>query len=306
MAFLAHLLIYSLAHLPSPPSHRLAYSYANDLFFHTDYYFTQGMTFDVVSPALGRWPTQRVLPGLGGSSSYCGVQVRYDGFTPLRLDVAQIQRGDRPYAAYFYAAFYRTSWRGVAGEQLTTALELGYIGPAAGGKFVQTKLHALTHNIEPLGWDNQVRSDAVLGYRLAYERPLLAAGRWLALAGTAEASLGTLYTYAGAGGQLRVGRFAPGGASLAEAGQGWQLYAEATVVGRLVGYDATLQGGFFNRHSPYTLAFAEVRHAVPRGTASLVLAHGGLSIRATAVAIGPELAGGRPHRWGVLALARDF
>lgn len=306
MISLAHLLLCALTQLPGPPSHRLGYSYANDLFFHTDYYFTQGMTFDVVSPTLGRWPTRRALPGLAGSPGYYGVQVRYDGFTPLRLDVAQVQWGDRPYAAYFYAAFYRTSWRATARQQLTAALEVGYIGPAAGGKFVQTRLHALTHGTEPLGWDNQVRSDAVLGYRLGYERRLLAAGRWLALAGTAEASLGTLYTYAGAGIRLRAGRVVPGGAGLGGASAGWQLYAEATLAGRLVGYDATLQGGFFNRHSPYTLAFAEVRHAVPRGMASLVFAHGGLSLRATAVAIGPELTGGRPHRWGELALAREF
>ncbi|RZK53707.1 MAG: DUF2219 family protein, partial [Hymenobacter sp.] len=215
--------------------------------------------------------------------------------------------------AYFYASLYRVSLQKATGQRLTTALEVGYLGPAAGGKFVQTKLHELTHNPEPRGWENQIRGDAVLGYRVAYEQRLLAAGHWLELAGGAEASVSTLYTYAEAGGRLRVGWFNSYFANLGVAGPAsraglrqWQLYAEATLAGRLVGYDATLQGGVFNRYSPYTLSFAEVNHAVGRGTASLVLAHDGLSFAATAVAVGPEFAGGRPHRWGVLAVARAF
>lgn len=297
-----------------PPSavHRLAYSYANDFFFGTDYYFTQGMTLDVVSPALARLPTRRLLAGgHPARPRYYGVLLRYDGFTPLRIEDAFIRVGDRPYAAYFYASLYQVSWRSSAGQRFTAALDLGYIGPAAGGKPIQTKLHELTHNPEPRGWDNQIRSDAVLGYRLTYEQRLVAAGRWLELTGSADASLGTLYTYAGAGARLRLGWFAsyfadPGAAGTARASRGWQVYSEATFTGRLVGYDATLQGGFFNRSSPYTLAFAEVNHAVPHGTGSLVLAHGGLSFTATAVVVGPEFAGGRTHRWGVLALSRTW
>ena len=128
------------------------------------------------------------------------------------------------------------------------------MGPAAGGNQLQTFLHQLTGNAEPRGWGYQVRNDAILGYRVAYEKQLLAAPGRAELLGTAEASLGTLYTYAGSGLRLRVGHFAPSFAGLdamEPRNDGpWQVYGLATLEGRLVGYDATLQGGVFNRSSP--------------------------------------------------------
>ena len=299
---------------PTSPDRRLAFAYANDFFFGTDYYFTQGITADLVSPALARLPTCHLLArGAAGGTSYFGVALHSDGFTPTSITDKHIRVGDRPYAAYFYASLYHVGLQGAKGQRLTSALEVGYIGPAAGGKPIQTKLHELTNNPTPQGWDYQIRSDAVLNYRLAYEQRLLAAGRWLELAGSTEASLGTLYTYASLGGRLRVGRFNSyfanlGGASpTTRAGlRRWQLYAEATGAANLVGHDATLQGGVFNRSSPYTLAFKEINHLVPHATAALAVAHDGLSFTATAVYVGPEFGGGRTHRWGVLALARAF
>lgn len=315
------LLFLLVALLPPPPDslphrspRRLAYTYANDFFFGTDYYFTQGMTLDLVSPALARLPTRWLLArGPAGSTSYYGAHLRYDGFTPLRIEDDFIRVGDRPYAAYFYASLYRVCLQPAKGQRLTTALEIGYLGPAAGGKFIQTKLHELTHNPEPRGWDYQIRGDAILGYRLAYEQRLLATGRGLEVAGGVEASVGTLYTYASASGRLRLGWFNSYFAALDAASSGsranlrrWQLYAEATVAGQLVGYDATLQGGLFNRSSPYTLAAGAIQRVVLHSTGSLVLARASWSLTATATYVGPEFTGGRPHRWGVLGVAHEL
>ncbi|AMR28262.1 hypothetical protein A0257_14975 [Hymenobacter psoromatis] len=293
---------------PTSPVRHLAYTYANDFFFGTDYYFTQGMTFDWASPALARSPINRLLPrGPAGSLRTHGVALRYDGFTPLSITDARIRVGDRPYAAYLYASLYRINNQEGKKQRLTTAVEIGYLGPAAGGKLIQTKLHELTHNPTPRGWDHQVRSDAVLGYRASLDKQLLALGRAAELIGRAEASLGTLYTYAGVGGRLRVGNFTPFFANAnASRPPRWQCYAEATLSGRLVGYDATLQGGLFNRSSPYILAFSQLSHTVLHSTGGVVLAHGGLSFTATAVYVGAEFAGGRTHRWGVVGVGRDF
>jgi hypothetical protein len=299
---------------PTGAPRRLACTYANDLFLGTDYYFTQGIALDWVSPALARGPARWLLPrGPAGSTRYHGLALRYDGFTPLSIADSRIRRGDRPYAAYLYVSAYRISNQEAKKQRFTTAFDVGFIGPAAGGKPIQTKLHEWTGATLPRGWDYQVRSDVVLGYRAFYEKQLLAAGGLVELIGTAEASLGTLYTYAGAGGKLRIGWFAPYFSSLDAAAatrpassRRWQCYGQATLEGRLVGYDATLQGGLFNHSSPYTLAASSVRPAVLRGAGSLVVAHNGLSFTATATYLGPEFAGGRPHRWGTLGLARVF
>jgi lipid A 3-O-deacylase len=299
---------------PLSPDHRLAYAYANDFFFGTDYYFTQGMTLDWVSPVLARSPANYLLPkGPAHSTRYHGLAVRYDGYTPLSIVDTHIRVGDRPYSAYFYVSMYRVNNQAIKKQRLTTALELGYIGPAAGGKLIQTKLHALTHNDLPQGWGYQIRSDAVLGYRATYEKQLLATGRAAALMGTAEGSLSTLRTYAAAGLRLRVGLFDPYFANLGTAGprsrvglRPWQVYAEGTLTEYLVGYDASLQGGLLNRNSPYVLKNSQIHRGVLHGTGSLVVAHNGLSFTATATFIGPEFTGGRRHRWGTVGLARAF
>ena len=291
---------------PLSPARWLRYTYANDLFFRTDYYFTQGMSLTLVHPALARLPTQRLLaPGPRGSEQTHGVLLRYDGFTPLRIQDAFVRVGDRPYAAYLYAAFFRESRTPHGGTRLTTALELGFIGPAAGGRQLQTTLHRLTGNAEPRGWAHQIRNAGVLGYRVAYARRLLAApGRFEAV-GTGEASLGTLYTYAGAGVRLRAGRFTSDLAAWDErrpVASRWQLSGQATLEGRAIGYDATLQGGLFGADDPYVLGPDAVRRGVLRGSGGLGLARGGLHLAALATWVTPEFAGGRPHRWGQLEL----
>ena len=54
----------------------LSYTYANDLFFRTDYYFTQGMTLTLVHPALARLPVNYLLPGgPRGSQQYRALSV---------------------------------------------------------------------------------------------------------------------------------------------------------------------------------------------------------------------------------------
>ena len=298
---------------PLSPDRLLSYTYANDLFFRTDYYFTQGMTLTLVHPALARLPTRHLLAaGPAGSTQHHGLTLRYDGFTPLRIQDPFIRLGDRPYAAYLYASFFRVSSQPTRHRRLTTALELGFTGPAAGGKELQTAIHRATGNAEPRGWDYQIRNAPIVGYRVAVEQQL-AAARHAELLGSAEASLGTLYTHAGTGIRLRAGQFNPYFTNLGVASPGsrngpqrWQLYGQATLEGRLIGYDATLQGGAFTRQDPYTLAADDVRRAVLRSSGGVVLAHDGLSFSATATWVSPEFVGARSHRWGQLGVTAAF
>ncbi|MGY3090689.1 lipid A 3-O-deacylase [Hymenobacter sp. UYAg731] len=299
---------------PISPARLLRYTYANDLFFRTDYYFTQGMTLTLVHPVLARLPVRHLLAaGTRGSTQQHGLTLRYDGFTPLRIQDPFIRVGDRPYAAYLYGSFFRVSNQPTRHQRLTTALELGFIGPAAGGKELQTAIHRVTGNAAPRGWDYQIRNAPIIGYRVAFERQLLATGRHAELLGSAEASLGTLYTYAGTGLRLRAGKFSPyfanPGTTYSERRdepKPWQFYGEATLEGRLIGYDATLQGSPFTRRDPYTLAAGDVRRAVLRSSGGMVLAHGGLSFAATATWVTPEFTGGRSHRWGQLSVMKAF
>ncbi|WP_262922996.1 lipid A deacylase LpxR family protein [Hymenobacter cellulosilyticus] len=154
------------------------YTFANDAFFRTDYYFTQGMTLNLVLPVFSKSPVNKILlPGPAGSVHHYGVKLHYDGFTPLRIQDDTIRRGDRPYASYIYATLYHTATSSSAKRRLTSGLNLGFIGPAAGAKAFQTKVHELLDAPTPRGWDYQIRTDVVLGYEALLEQQLLSVGR---------------------------------------------------------------------------------------------------------------------------------
>lgn len=300
---------------PLSPDRLLRYTYANDLWFRTDYYFTQGMSLTLVHPLLARLPVRNLLPaGAAGSTQHHGLTLHYDGFTPLRIQDPFIRVGDRPYASYIYAAFFRVSTPAAQRSRLTSALDVGFMGPAAGAKEFQTAIHRRTGSPLPRGWDFQMRTAPVLGYRLGYEKLLLTAPGHAELLGSATASLGTLYTYAGAGTQLRAGWLNLYFAGLeglssraSRAGERrWQLYAQAGAEARAVGYDATLQGGIFTNDNPYELPARAVRRLVLRTSGSVVLAHNGLSLALRAVQVSPEFRAARTHRWNQLALAVAF
>ncbi|MDU0369912.1 lipid A deacylase LpxR family protein [Hymenobacter endophyticus] len=304
----ALLLLPALAQAQHPDSTRtspdrlLFYTFANDAFFRTDYYFTQGMTGGVVLPALRYSPVNYVLgPTPGGSALYHGVRLHYDGFTPLRIHDPFIRFADRPYASYWYAHLFRVANQPARRYRLTTALNLGFMGPAAGAKGFQTTLHEWLGAPTPRGWDYQIRNDVVLGYEARLEKQVLAVGRAAELVGDVNASLGTLYTHAGVGGRLRAGLLQPYFSNLGVSRQPGQrraqLYTEAQLEGRLVGYNATLQGGLLRSDNPYTLPASAVRRTVAKGTGTLGLGYAGLRLTASAVWISPEFIGARTHKW---------
>jgi len=296
------------------PDRLIQYTFANDAFFRTDYYFTQGMTLNVVLPVFAKSPVNKILlAGPAGARQHYGIKLFYDGFTPLRIQDDTIRRGDRPYASYVYAAFYRIATDPARRQRLTSGLDVGFIGPAAGAKGFQTEVHALIDAPTPRGWDFQIRNDLVLGYTVGYEKQLLAAGRAAELIGSAQGSVGTLNTFGAAGLLLRVGKMNPYFSNLGLAtgparrvGQKIQLYATGQVEGRLVGYNATLQGGLFNRSSPYVLPARQISRAVGQATTSLVAAYGGVSLRTAATWISPEFEGSRNHAWVQFGLGVAF
>lgn len=295
------------------PDRFITYTFANDAFFRTDYYFTQGMTLGVVHPALRHSPVNRVLPAPAGTTRYHGLRLHYDGFTPLRIQDDFIRVGDRPYASYIYAESFQVANDPARRCRLTTALSIGFMGPAAGAKGFQTKLHAWLGAPTPRGWDYQVRNDVVLGCAAKLEKQLLAVGRGAEVVGAATASLGTLYTYAGAGARLREGLFNPYFSRLGVAGRGGrsglrraQLYTEGQLEGRLVGYNATLQGGLLRRDNPYVLPARAVRRTVTRATGTVGLGYEGVRVQLSAFWVSREFRGARAHKYAQLGLEAIF
>lgn len=271
------------------------FDYANDLFASRDRYYTQGYGFDLFHPALSKSPLMRLLLALPGESSY-GLTFRQSGFTPTSLFSEAPRRGDRPFASYLFLGHIRVSRDEERDVTLIAELDAGLIGQGAGGEWIQTGLHKALGNLRPRGWDNQIRNDAALGYYGRLEKRLARAA-WADAGVYVDAMAGTLYTNAGAGVMGRLGALAEGRD---------RLYAFGRLEEKLVGYDATLQGGVFNRSSPYTLRAAELDRAVARGDLGVALDRGSFAVIFSRSFQGREFKQGLSHQWGELSVLKRF
>lgn len=199
-------------------------------------------------------------------------------YTPDRIDTAEVQRDDRPYASLVAVSVSRTSVGGASLDRLWwSELSVGLLGAALVGD-AQRLIHRTRRwmtgkdiPVDPLGWPNQISAggEPTALYGAGYQRQLAAdgaAGRrrhWQVVSAVAG-SVG-YRTAASASISARAGAFtsefwefsrgvaSPSvGQQAAHAGvPRWDLFGFAQLGPRLVAYDAILQGQF--RHSVHTV-----------------------------------------------------
>ncbi len=279
------------------PGRLIRFDYANDYFTATDHYYTQGLGLQYFDPALKRSPLMKALVSLPGSQAYYGLDLRNSGYTPARLTFDAPLIGDRPFAATLTLGHVRISRDRDRGLTLTARLDAGFIGQAAGGKWQQVGIHRATGNLLPRGWDNQIRNDLALDYSLRLDKTL-AGARYGDFGVYGEATAGTLRDNAALGAFGRVGRI--------EAGEQRRLYLFGRAESKLIGYDATLQGGLFNRGSPYVLTSPQVRRNVLRADIGLAVDRGRYALIITRTFLSREFVGGLAHQWVELSYLRRF
>ncbi|MDD2632228.1 MAG: lipid A deacylase LpxR family protein [Bacteroidales bacterium] len=234
--------------------HRLQVTWANDIFFQTDRYYTNGVEIEYHSQQLGNSVLSRLLfDPLVDSKPIYSLVLTHEIYTPRNV-LGDPSYNDRPYAGVLLlglkGAFYDEAHQYV----LRSTIQAGLLGRYAGGQLVQNGIHVLLPASEPIpGWDFQIQQEMLLSYLVDYQKLLFDAGKFQmdALAAT---SLGLPLTDFSGGLRLRYGQgeafFSPQHL-LAVEGMQYNFFAEATT--RYVVYDATLQGGAFNGSSPHTI-----------------------------------------------------
>ena len=273
------------------------FDYANDFFVGTDIYYTQGLGATYFDPALKKAPLMPLLAGLPGAERSYGLGLRHTGYTPTSLAHDETLRGDRPFAAYFMLSHLLVSKDAARELTLTTRLDTGILGQGAGGKWIQNSLHRALRNLRPHGWDNQIRNDLVLDYAARLEKGL-ARWNWAALGVYGDATAGTLYDNAALGLSGELGQV--------DSARRKRLVAFGRVEERAVGYDATMQGGLLNRHSPYTLPDGQIMRTVARVDVGLSLDLGGWALEFTRTFLSREIRAGRSHQWAELSFLKRF
>ncbi len=145
---------------------------------------------------------------------------------------------DRPYAGWLYAgATYRVE--ADDGSELAWGLDIGCLGPCAGGAATQKMLHRLMDQPRPLGWSTQISNEPGLVGHFGARAPAWKFGPRIDLRPGLALRVGNIFNDLMLDGTLRAGRLraAPGDTV---------AYGFLRAGVRAVAYDATLQGGLFS------------------------------------------------------------
>jgi len=150
----------------------------------------------------------------------CGtvaVSIGQQEYTPTDLTATALVPTERPYAGYLWLGFARTAL--FSRGQITSEIDLGFVGPPAVAKETQSLAHWTwaSNRPQPQGWGHQLGNAPHLSlinqyaYRVAqfcgrrgcdgsYDE-----ARWLDVAPRVSLTAGTLMTRASFGGTVRIG-----------------------------------------------------------------------------------------------------
>jgi lipid A 3-O-deacylase len=223
-----------------------------------------------------------------------GWQLGQDFYTASDIKVLPqfISPLDHPYAGWLYGGFFKDIRRD-DGSGTKLGLDIGCLGPCAGGEWAQKNLHRLLNQPLPQGWSTQVRNEvgAVLYGDYTPARWLL--GSSADLTPALHGRFGNIFTDAGAGLTLRVGR-------LNSPAEKATLHGLVRLDAKAVGYNATLQGGYFSKDNPHTV---DPKRFTGEGEVGLVWNDGTYGISASVVRRSNEIHG-LPNNIGSQNFAR--
>lgn len=250
----------------------VTFVWENDRFGGTDRNYTNGNRFSWLSgtqatDGISEFIARRLVGADETAVRRRGFALGHSIFTPDNISSTAALADQHPYAGWLYGEVTGVIQQRDRVDQF--AIQIGLIGPSAGGEWVQNEFHALIGADEVMGWDNQLDDELTLA--VSYDRKLRRIARIGDDALTADltpnlgATLGTVYTTAQAGLTLRVGedlqndfgppRIRP---SLAGVGyftprDGFSWYFFAGAEGRLVAFNRFLDGSLWTG-DPATLS----------------------------------------------------
>lgn len=285
--------------------HELRLLMANDNFsppFH-DRYFTNGLGLSF----------SRVLNGgiagrndLKGRKTILQLELGQNIYTPHTITSTRIEEFDRPYAGYL---FLKSSMRSFLNRHnnLQLGLNVGVIGPGAGGKQLQSWWHRLIAIEKPMGWDSQINGELALTFEAGYMRS------WIHSPGfdlitSANMQAGTAFDNVSAGIAARIGDLnsidrsaytqSLAGSYFSETDSEWFLFLE--VRNRFVFHNTLIQGSLFRpSRSVHT---TEANPSYISTIMGFAYSKGFISWMLSFHRLTPEVVEGKSHTFGKIEL----
>ncbi len=171
---------------------------------------------------------------------FAGWRLGQQLYTPsdVRIPPARLNPLDRPYAGWLYGGFFYAVVD-ADGSELSFGLDIGCLGPCAGGRATQSFIHKVLDQPEPRGWSSQLGNEPGLVLRAGGRAPFWRFHPNADLRAGVSVRAGNIFTDLSAEATLRAGR-------LQVTADGAGVYGFARGAVRVVGYDATLQGGMLS------------------------------------------------------------
>lgn len=247
-----------------------------------------------------------MLISLGENADHRNVLfAQQDCFTPSSIRRDTVLRTDRPFAAALYLGERSISTDTERKRTLISSFSLGVLGPCALCAEEQVGLHRALNNIAPLGWQYQVAGDVILNYGAQFDQRLLK-NDFAEIAAGIGAEADTYRTNANVHARLELGRF--NSAFDAPTGSFRAFQASAFLAGQanVVGYDATCQGGVFDRDSPHVLSAPSLLRMVLRGEVGVHLRYHSFALLYSKTFTTREFRTGLDHGWGSIDIMIFF
>ncbi len=314
----------ALAEPRSPPSDgrsTVTFAWENDSFAGTDRNYTNGVRLAWLSGTGDTDGVSEWVANLLGADPDAvirrGVALGHSLFTPRDIAAETPPPDQHPYAGWAYLEYTPVIEQADRLDQFT--VQLGLVGPSAGGEWLQNEFHTLIGEDTARGWTGQLADEVTLG--VSYDRTFRRLARLgdsafgADLTPTAGVTLGTAYTHARLGVMGRIGedlrndygppRVRP---SLAGAGfftpqDAFSWYLFGGVEGRGVAHNLFLDGSLFRtRDSGLTS-----RDFVTDVQAGAVLQFENVQVGFTLVFRTEEyVEQSAPHRFGAFSLSGKF
>jgi hypothetical protein len=282
----------------------------NDVFMMTDYYYTQGMSFGSYHPFFELNPVNLILLR---PNEYDKVVYGFSGFqktyTPKDIKSDEIQYSDRPYAGVLVFTSHSRAANTKTGWMFNTELDIGVMGPASGAGKVQYKYHEWSDNTLPNGWHHQQYNWPILNYNLEVSKQLYETSG-LDIYAKGGARVGTLHDDASIGILFRAGKMDSYmdnlGLPLMNGNNNWQMYFNTEPTLTVVGYNATLMGGWHRNEKIHYVEFSEMNKLIAKWRTGVGVSYKSFGINFNVILQSKEFKSGTHHWYTTTRMYLNF
>lgn len=292
----------------------ISISFQNDLFYKTDYYFTNGFNINLITPELQALPISKFLTKpFKNNLNYYGIELVQNIYTPIQVEIQDIIQTDRPYASELYINTYLQSYNPDKKTKISSELLLGLTGRYSLGEYVQSSFHRAIGNSVPSGWKNQLKTDIIVNYNYELEQSILSLKN-LEINYSGKIRVGTLYDDLTLSFYMRTGLFNSYFSGIGQlkksGGEGanarlFQFYLYLKPEVKYVVYNMLLQGGVFTNNI-YEMATPQMEPILFRLKTGVTIQYKIFQLNVESNYLSPEIKGGREHKWAKIGFRFNF